>query len=99
VTWHFKPFYISTNEGVREADLTNQEDLKAVQEYVSHQKGKLRKRYERRKAKNTKAAKAIRSLQAVVHKSKRGRLPAETKGKTSLRPSGRCGGDHIGAGS
>jgi hypothetical protein len=93
----FKPFYIATPNGIREADFTNHEDLNAVQEYVSHQKGKLRKRYERRKAKNTKTAKAIRSLQTVVHKSKRGRLPAEAKGKTSLR--GRCGGDHIRAGS
>jgi hypothetical protein len=99
MTWHFKPFYIATPSGIREADLTNPKDLKAVQEYVSHQTGKLRKRYERRKAKNTKTAKAIRSLQAVVHKSKRGGLPAEAKGKTSLRASGRCGGDHIRAGS
>jgi 5-bromo-4-chloroindolyl phosphate hydrolysis protein len=96
VTWHFKPFYIATNEGVREADLTNHEDAKAIKEYIEHQREKLN---ERRKAKNTKTAKTVRSLQAVVHKSKRGRLPAETKGKTSLRASGRCGGDHIGAGS
>jgi hypothetical protein len=41
VTWHFKPFYIATNEGVREADLTNPEDAKAIQEYVNHQRRKL----------------------------------------------------------
>jgi hypothetical protein len=94
MTWHFKPFYIATNEGVREADLTNPEDAKAIKEYIEHQREKLNGR---RRSRREKEKEAVRSIQALVYQPQGSSLPAETKGKTSLR--GRCGGDHIRAGS
>lgn len=44
MTWHFRPFWISDRDGLRKADLTNEQDSKAIREYIHHQKQKLERR-------------------------------------------------------
>lgn len=44
MTWHFRPFYIATAQGVRPANLQDPEDARAMREYIQHHEKALERR-------------------------------------------------------